>query len=45
MKVCGVYGLESFKGQLYTNEMKTGKKFADKNVIVVGAKNSGIKIA
>ncbi|KAI3706024.1 hypothetical protein L1987_76277 [Smallanthus sonchifolius] len=41
-----VYGLDSFKGLvIHFSEYKNGKKFGNKDVLVVGAINSGMEIA
>nr|GEV92455.1 putative pyridine nucleotide-disulfide oxidoreductase, class-II [Tanacetum cinerariifolium] len=41
-----VSGLDSFKGSvMHSIEYENGKKFGDKNVLVVGAGNSGMEIA
>ncbi|KAK1431435.1 hypothetical protein QVD17_07894 [Tagetes erecta] len=41
-----VYGLDSFKGLvIHSSEYENGKKFVDKDVLVVGAGNSGMEIA
>ncbi|KAF5811146.1 putative indole-3-pyruvate monooxygenase [Helianthus annuus] len=41
-----VYGLDTFKGLvIHSIEYENGKKFGDKDVLVVGAGNSGMEIA
>ncbi|KAI3783708.1 hypothetical protein L1987_42794 [Smallanthus sonchifolius] len=41
-----VYGLDSFKGLvIHSSEYENGKKFGNKDVLVVGAGNSGMEIA
>ncbi|XP_071728602.1 probable indole-3-pyruvate monooxygenase YUCCA10 [Rutidosis leptorrhynchoides] len=41
-----IFGLDSFAGLvLHSSEYENGKKFEDKNVLVVGAGNSGMEIA
>ncbi|GKC58771.1 probable indole-3-pyruvate monooxygenase YUCCA10 [Tanacetum coccineum] len=41
-----VSGLDSFKGSvMHSTEYENGRKFGDKNVLVVGAGNSGMEIA
>ncbi|KAI3801104.1 hypothetical protein L1987_29206 [Smallanthus sonchifolius] len=41
-----VYGLDTFKGLvIHSNEYENGKKFRNKDVLVVGAGNSGMEIA
>ncbi|OVA05887.1 Pyridine nucleotide-disulfide oxidoreductase [Macleaya cordata] len=41
-----VEGLDSFRGEvLHSTEYKTGEKYTNKNVLVVGAGNSGMEIA
>ncbi|XP_076943963.1 putative indole-3-pyruvate monooxygenase YUCCA10 [Bidens hawaiensis] len=41
-----IYGLDTFKGSvLHSIEYENGKKFGDKDVLVVGAGNSGMEIA
>ncbi|KAL9998230.1 putative indole-3-pyruvate monooxygenase [Helianthus debilis subsp. tardiflorus] len=41
-----VYGLDTFKGlDIHSSEYENGKTFGDKDVLVVGAENSGMEIA
>ncbi|XP_076954774.1 putative indole-3-pyruvate monooxygenase YUCCA10 [Bidens hawaiensis] len=41
-----IYGLDTFKGSvIHSIEYENGKKFGDKDVLVVGAGNSGMEIA
>lgn len=41
-----VYGLDTFKGLvIHSSEYENGKTFGDKDVLVVGAGNSGMEIA
>ncbi|GAB2298514.1 hypothetical protein Dimus_032577 [Dionaea muscipula] len=41
-----IEGLSTFKGKVvHSTEYKSGKEFSDKNVLVVGAGNSGMEIA